>query len=233
MAVPTSGNFDMFGTGTTTTIAGAIVEGGGSVSGLTTFSQLIAAATVSKFDATYAGTISSLSDITSSLQFRNYPATDCNFSTGTAAYGAAATPTPTPTPTLTPTLTPTTPGPTPTPTAIQYNYYIAARRLVSATSTSYFTSPGYNMSKRLITTEQSLDSLGGDLLIDPDTGVGYVGSSANVDLETTDTWIYAISTTNNLNTLSVAYNDRFVSINSSGYILDVGNMRQNNTVEVF
>ena len=226
MAVPTSGNFDMFGSGTTT-IAGAIVEGGGSVSGLTTFSQLIAAATVSKFDATYAGTINSLSDITSSLQFRNYPATDCNFSTGTAAYGAAATPTPTPTPTLTPTPTPSSAG------ATTYNYYIAARRLVSATSTSYFTSPGYNMSKRLITTEQSLDSLGGDLLIDPDTGVGYVGSSANVDLETTDTWIYAISTTNNLNTLSVAYNDRFVSINSSGYILDVGNMRQNNTVEVF
>ena len=73
MAVPTSGNFDMFGTGTTTTIAGAIVEGGGDVSGLTTFDQLIAVSTTSKFDATYAGTISSLSDVSASLQYRNYP----------------------------------------------------------------------------------------------------------------------------------------------------------------
>tara|TARA_B110000503_G_scaffold105806_1_gene157898 strand:+ start:1048 stop:2802 length:1755 start_codon:yes stop_codon:yes gene_type:complete len=101
MPVPTTGNFDMFGTATDTTIAGAIVEGGGDVTGLTTFTQLIGVSTAEYFDSTYAGTITTPStDVSASLQYRNYPlnilncdltggtiiedALDCGLSGGTA-----------------------------------------------------------------------------------------------------------------------------------------------------
>lgn len=74
MAVPTSGNFEMFGTGSNTTIAGAIVEGGANVDGLTTFNQLIAASTASRFDFDFAGAVSfPPTDITQTYQFRGYP----------------------------------------------------------------------------------------------------------------------------------------------------------------
>lgn len=115
--------------------------------------------------------------------------------------------------------------------ATTYSYYIAAARLKSATSVSYFTSPGYIMSKRLISTEQSLDGLGGDLLIDPNTNLGYVGLSPS-DIEGNDGYLYAISITQNLNTLSVAYNNRFVTISSTGYVIDIGNITSNNGIEL-
>lgn len=73
MGVPTSGDFNMFGTATTASIAGAIEAGGSNVSSITTFEDLIAASTASLFDSTYSGTISSLSDVSASLQYRNYP----------------------------------------------------------------------------------------------------------------------------------------------------------------
>jgi len=113
--------------------------------------------------------------------------------------------------------------------ATMYNYYIAAARLKSATSGSYFTSPGYNMSKLLKSTEQSLDNLGGDLLIDPVTNLGYAGLSPN-DIVSNDGYLYAISTTSNLNTLSSSYNSRFVTISSTGYVIDIGNITSNNGV---
>ncbi len=72
MPVPTSGSFNMFGTANTT-IQGAIVEGGGNASGATDFIALRNLATVSRFDPTYAGNITSLSQVTSSNQFRGYP----------------------------------------------------------------------------------------------------------------------------------------------------------------
>ena len=115
--------------------------------------------------------------------------------------------------------------------ATTYSYYIAAARLKSATSVSYFTSPGYTMSKRLISTEQNLAGLGGDLLIDPDTNLGYVGLSPS-DIEGNDGYLYAISITQNLNTLSVAYNNRFVTISSTGYVIDIGNITSNNGIEL-
>ena len=74
MGVPTSGDFNMFGTATTASIAGAIEAGGSNVSSLTTFDDLIAASTASLFDSTYAGTITTPStDVSASLQYRNYP----------------------------------------------------------------------------------------------------------------------------------------------------------------
>src|SRR6056300_546874 len=93
MAVPGS-NFKMFGTGSVavpdnTTIQGAIKQGieennlGGSVDGITSFTSLIGASTTELFDPTYAGNITSLSDISASLQYINYP---------------QPTPSPTPTP---------------------------------------------------------------------------------------------------------------------------------------
>ena len=74
MGVPTSGDFNMFGTATTASIAGAIEAGGSHVSSLTTFEELIAASTASLFDSTYSGTITTPStDVSASLQYRNYP----------------------------------------------------------------------------------------------------------------------------------------------------------------
>lgn len=77
MAVPTSGSFAMFGTGSLTTIAGALEQSGVEVYDLTTFEELVASSTAGLFDATYAGTVTNpIEDISSSLQFRNYPDTD-------------------------------------------------------------------------------------------------------------------------------------------------------------
>jgi hypothetical protein len=104
MTIPTSGNFDMFGTGSTTTIAGAIQQHGGIVAGVTDFESLRNLTTASFFDSTYAGNITDVTtDISASEQFRNYPQTP-----------EPTTPEPTtPEPT---TPEPTTPEPTPEPT---------------------------------------------------------------------------------------------------------------------
>ena len=74
MAVPTSGNFEMFGTGSNTTIAGAMHNTGDNVTGIENFDDLKAAANSGKFDFTYAGEIQFPDlDISASLQFRGYP----------------------------------------------------------------------------------------------------------------------------------------------------------------
>ena len=120
MGVPTSGNFNMFGSGDNTTIQGAIEEGGGTTTGITDFNGLISVSDINKFDPAFSEGATSLGDITKTTQFRGYPI-------------ATATPTPTPTPTLTPTPTPTatpTPTPTPTPAGIE----IASVDLVSGES---------------------------------------------------------------------------------------------------
>ena len=193
MGVRTVGSFSMFGT-STRSIQGAVVQGGGNASSDTTFTQLISHSTPSKFHPDFAGTITNLNQVNSTIQYRGYPY---------SGSGSATT----------------------------YSYYIAAASLKSATSGSYFTSPGYNMSKLLKSTEQSLDSLGGDLLIDPNTNLGYVGLSPN-DIFNNDGYLYAISTTSNLNTLSSSYNSRFVTISSNGYVIDIGNITSNNGVEL-
>ena len=122
MTVPLN-NFKMFGTGSSpsnpdnTIIQGAIKQGieennlGGNVDGITTFTGLIGASTTELFDPNHAGTVSSLSDISASLQYINYPQ-------------PTPAPTPSPVPTPTPSGTPPTPSPpspptpsvTPTPT---------------------------------------------------------------------------------------------------------------------
>jgi hypothetical protein len=63
MAVPISGNFEMFGTGSSNSIAGAISSSGVDVSGITTFNDLIAVSTVEYFDPIYAGSIASLNEV--------------------------------------------------------------------------------------------------------------------------------------------------------------------------
>ena len=72
MTVVTFGPFDMFGT-SNRTIQGAIVQGGGSASGDTKFTELISHSTTSKFHPTYAGTITNLNQVNNSLQYRGYP----------------------------------------------------------------------------------------------------------------------------------------------------------------
>jgi hypothetical protein len=74
MPVPISGAFNIFGT-SNTTIQGAIVEGGASTAAsANNFNTLRSLSDVAKFNSTYAGNITSLSQITNALQYRGYPA---------------------------------------------------------------------------------------------------------------------------------------------------------------
>jgi hypothetical protein len=81
MPVPTSGPFKMFDPSLdvvpiNTSLRGAqIHDASDTVTGVNSFSNLISNAQVELFDPTYSGTISSLEDVTGSLQFRNYPTT--------------------------------------------------------------------------------------------------------------------------------------------------------------
>ena len=297
MGVPTSGNFSIFGT-SNTTIAGAINEGVGAsaTNGLTKFTQLIAASTVSKFDPAYSGTISDINQINNANQYRGYPyggsttltqvtlcyhesssssACSCSNSgtyyintsalqitnTTIIATGSSGRP-------LAPagfyaksgshsvywngtsqggTLSSNTVsgnagdnfvghdcGSTnyiinPPPT--YYNYYIASPRLKSATAGSYFSSPGYVMGYNLTSTGQNISALGGETLIDPSTGNGYSGISS-ADIDNNDGYLYAISLTQNQNTTSNDYDDKFVTINSSGVVIEVGRILSNNGIEI-
>ena len=76
MAVPTTGSFLMFGTGSNTTIAGAIIQGGanaGTVSSTLNFNALKALANINKFDAEFKEGATTLSEIVKTTQFRGYP----------------------------------------------------------------------------------------------------------------------------------------------------------------
>jgi hypothetical protein len=79
MSVPINGNFDMFGI-TDETIQGAIKEGiiyfnglTASIDTSTSFNNLISLSNITLFDPIYAGTITNISQITESIQYRNYP----------------------------------------------------------------------------------------------------------------------------------------------------------------
>ncbi len=76
MAVPTTGSFLMFGTGSNTTIAGAIIQGGASsetVASTLNFNALKALANINKFDAEFKEGATTLEQIVKSTQFRGYP----------------------------------------------------------------------------------------------------------------------------------------------------------------
>jgi hypothetical protein len=76
MAVPTTGSFLMFGTGSNTTIAGAIIQGGASsetVASTLNFNALKALANINKFDAEFKEGATTLEQIVKSIQFRGYP----------------------------------------------------------------------------------------------------------------------------------------------------------------
>ena len=84
MAVPTTGSFLMFGTGSNATIAGAIIEGGASsetVASTLNFNALKALANINKFDAEFKEGATTLEEIVKTIQFRGYPISlpDCTF----------------------------------------------------------------------------------------------------------------------------------------------------------
>ena len=111
------------------------------------------------------------------------------------------------------------------------NYYIASPRLKSATAGSYFSGSGFVMNYNLTSTESNLSNLGGDTLIDPSTGNGYSGQSS-ADIVNNDGFLYAISTTQNQNTQDSGYDDTFVTINSSGAVIQIGLITANNGVQL-
>jgi hypothetical protein len=92
MGVPTDENtdFKMFGSSDNTTIAGAINQGAqaSATNSLTTFTQLIAASSTSKFDSIYAGgVITNLNQVTKASQYRGYPASSSNNSSSASNFG--------------------------------------------------------------------------------------------------------------------------------------------------
>jgi len=84
MGVPTTGSYEMFGTASTLPIAGAIVEGGGDVSGVTAFTgsqlSLISSSFITQFDSFFSKGAVNLTDVDESLHYRGYPINDCNVS---------------------------------------------------------------------------------------------------------------------------------------------------------
>mgnify|MGYP003647698099 CR=1 FL=1 len=73
MTVPISGRFNMFPLSNSTSIQGSVDAGGGTVPDDSDFDTIIAQSTPSLFHPTYAGTITALSQISSSCQYRGYP----------------------------------------------------------------------------------------------------------------------------------------------------------------
>jgi len=107
MGVPVGGNFDMYSSSADDekSIAGGIKQGGDNVDGQTTFTGLISNSDQEFFDPDFAGYITSLSHVSESIQYRNYPVTP------------APTPAPvsTPDPPTSPPTSPPTQAPTPAP----------------------------------------------------------------------------------------------------------------------
>ena len=92
MGVPTDENtdFEIFGTSGNTTIAGAINQAANYsvTNNMTTFTQLIAASSTSKFDSIYAGgVITNLNQVTKASQYRGYPASSSNNSSSVSNFG--------------------------------------------------------------------------------------------------------------------------------------------------
>jgi hypothetical protein len=82
MAVPTTGSFLMFGTGSNATIAGAIIEGGANsetIASTLNFNTLKSLADINKFDVEFKEGATTLEQIVKSTQFRGYPIFKCNF----------------------------------------------------------------------------------------------------------------------------------------------------------
>lgn len=122
MTVPTTGSFLMFGTGSNTTIAGAIIEGGanaGTVSSTLNFNALKALANINKFDPAFKEGATTLSEIVKTTQFRGYPIVGTTTTTTTAA---PTTTTTTASPTTTTTTTTAAPTTTTTTTAAPLYY---------------------------------------------------------------------------------------------------------------
>lgn len=94
MAVPTTGQFLMFGHTDNTTIAGAIIEGGANsttIQNTTDFNTLITLSDINLFDPNFSEGATTLSQITKSSQYRGYPSSGsvgpvCTPFTGTAVY---------------------------------------------------------------------------------------------------------------------------------------------------
>ena len=92
MAVPTTGSFLMFGTGSNVTIAGAIIEGGANaetVSSTLNFNALKGLADINKFDAEFKEGATTLEEIIKTIQFRGYPTTGSITTTTTTTLAPA------------------------------------------------------------------------------------------------------------------------------------------------
>jgi hypothetical protein len=80
MAVSVGGTFSMFDSNNSTTIAGAIVEGGAdfsTVNAVNNFNDLKQLANIDKFDPLYSDGAITLGDVVETIQFRGYPILEC------------------------------------------------------------------------------------------------------------------------------------------------------------
>ena len=73
MTVPLTGTVNMFPLANSNSIQGSVDQGGGTVPDNSDFDTLMNQSTVSYFHPTYAGNITALSQVSSSLQYRGYP----------------------------------------------------------------------------------------------------------------------------------------------------------------
>lgn len=73
MTVPITGTVNMFPLSDTNSIQGSVAQGGGTVPDNSDFDTIMNQSTVSYFHPTYAGNITALSQVSSSLQYRGYP----------------------------------------------------------------------------------------------------------------------------------------------------------------
>jgi hypothetical protein len=210
MAVPTTGNFLMFGTGSNTTIAGAIIEGGASsetVASTLNFNALKSLADINKFDVEFKEGATTLEQIVKSTQFRGYPIFKCNFNGLTIICDSITTTTtispcgfngltiicdsitttttttteaPTTTTTAAPTTTTTTATPTTTTTAAPTIFTHGAVRAVC----SDYCTTNYNITT-LTLADANYDSLTiGDTIYGQGGVAGFVAYS-NVSTDTT------------------------------------------------
>ena len=102
MPIPQFGPFKQSGSATNTTIQGGTIEGGSSAQQSDDFIELRSESTASLFDTQFSGDVSNpVNDISSSLQWRNYPSSSADKSFSLACKFAppvSVSPTPTPSP---------------------------------------------------------------------------------------------------------------------------------------
>lgn len=90
MTVPITGTVNMFPLSNSNSIQGSVAAGGGTVPDNSDFGTIMNQSTVSYFHPTYAGNITALSQVSSSLQYRGYPHIVTSVSLRYAAFRGSA-----------------------------------------------------------------------------------------------------------------------------------------------